>query len=188
MQDRMDDKSWGCAYRSLQTICSWFRQQAYVESPVPTHKDIQQVQSVKKMSKRLLSWLFVCDSLGSGGCWRQTSVLRGIPSVDRIDRGSGGSEPPAWSHIKNPVCKVCCESIELCCDLKGVFCGCHNGGCFLSAKVLIWVPKAENWLTISLLKELRSWLVRRSLFFWFIKASRPFLNNLPFLNVRIESV
>lgn len=45
MQDRMDDKSWGCAYRSLQTICSWFWQQGYVERPVPTHKDIQQVES-----------------------------------------------------------------------------------------------------------------------------------------------
>ncbi|KAG7485398.1 hypothetical protein JOB18_009685 [Solea senegalensis] len=42
MQDRMDDNGWGCAYRSLQTICSWFQQQGYVEHPVPTHKEIQQ--------------------------------------------------------------------------------------------------------------------------------------------------
>ncbi|KAF7666244.1 hypothetical protein LDENG_00112810 [Lucifuga dentata] len=42
MQDRMDDNGWGCAYRSLQTICSWFQQQGYVEQPVPTHKEIQQ--------------------------------------------------------------------------------------------------------------------------------------------------
>jgi len=25
MQDRMDDNGWGCAYRSLQTVVSWFR-------------------------------------------------------------------------------------------------------------------------------------------------------------------
>jgi hypothetical protein len=25
MQDRVDDSGWGCAYRSLQTIVSWFR-------------------------------------------------------------------------------------------------------------------------------------------------------------------
>jgi hypothetical protein len=25
MQDRIDDNGWGCAYRSLQTIVSWFR-------------------------------------------------------------------------------------------------------------------------------------------------------------------
>lgn len=42
MQDRMDDNGWGCAYRSLQTICSWFHQQGYVERSVPTHKEIQQ--------------------------------------------------------------------------------------------------------------------------------------------------
>lgn len=42
MQDRMDDSGWGCAYRSLQTICSWFQQQGYVERSVPSHKEIQQ--------------------------------------------------------------------------------------------------------------------------------------------------
>lgn len=42
MQDRMDDNGWGCAYRSLQTICSWFQQQGYVERCVPSHKEIQQ--------------------------------------------------------------------------------------------------------------------------------------------------
>ncbi|XP_076151109.1 ufm1-specific protease 2 [Alosa pseudoharengus] len=42
MQDRVDDNGWGCAYRSLQTICSWFQQQGYVERAVPTHKEIQQ--------------------------------------------------------------------------------------------------------------------------------------------------
>ncbi|CAL1601311.1 unnamed protein product [Knipowitschia caucasica] len=42
MQDRIDDNGWGCAYRSLQTICSWFQQQGYEERSVPTHKEIQQ--------------------------------------------------------------------------------------------------------------------------------------------------
>ncbi|XP_049427150.1 ufm1-specific protease 2 [Epinephelus fuscoguttatus] len=42
MQDHMDDNGWGCAYRSLQTICSWFQQQGYVERAVPPHKEIQQ--------------------------------------------------------------------------------------------------------------------------------------------------
>ncbi|CAJ1052337.1 Ufm1-specific protease 2 [Xyrichtys novacula] len=41
MQDRMDDNGWGCAYRSLQTICSWFQQQGLTEQSVPTHKEIQ---------------------------------------------------------------------------------------------------------------------------------------------------
>lgn len=42
MQDRVDDNGWGCAYRSLQTICSWFLQQGYTEQTVPTHTHIQQ--------------------------------------------------------------------------------------------------------------------------------------------------
>ncbi|KAJ1525728.1 hypothetical protein ONE63_008936 [Megalurothrips usitatus] len=42
MQDRFDDNGWGCAYRSLQTIVSWFRLQGYTEKDVPTHKQIQE--------------------------------------------------------------------------------------------------------------------------------------------------
>jgi len=41
MQDRMDDKGWGCAYRSLQTIVSWFRLNHYTDRSVPSHADIQ---------------------------------------------------------------------------------------------------------------------------------------------------
>uniref|UniRef100_A0A8C5LNK3 Ufm1-specific protease 2 n=1 Tax=Leptobrachium leishanense TaxID=445787 RepID=A0A8C5LNK3_9ANUR len=42
MQDHVDDNGWGCAYRSLQTICSWFKYQGYTDKPIPTHKEIQQ--------------------------------------------------------------------------------------------------------------------------------------------------
>ena len=42
LQDRFDDNGWGCAYRSLQTICSWFRLQGYSTVAVPSHRDIQQ--------------------------------------------------------------------------------------------------------------------------------------------------
>lgn len=41
MQDHFDDRGWGCAYRSLQTVISWFRHQGYTTQPVPTHKEIQ---------------------------------------------------------------------------------------------------------------------------------------------------
>lgn len=43
MQDNFDDNKWGCAYRSLQTIISWFRFQGYTDVPVPSHREIQQV-------------------------------------------------------------------------------------------------------------------------------------------------
>lgn len=41
LQDRFDDKGWGCAYRSLQTLCSWFRAQHYATRQPPDHKEIQ---------------------------------------------------------------------------------------------------------------------------------------------------
>ena len=43
MQDRMDDNGWGCAYRSLQTLVSWFRLQGYTDKPIPSHHEIQKV-------------------------------------------------------------------------------------------------------------------------------------------------
>uniref|UniRef100_A0A6G1SJC2 Ufm1-specific protease 2 n=1 Tax=Aceria tosichella TaxID=561515 RepID=A0A6G1SJC2_9ACAR len=70
LQDRIQDNGWGCAYRSLQTIISWYKHQAYIYSPdieprapkqtgedktsslraqlhkearVPTHQEIQRV-------------------------------------------------------------------------------------------------------------------------------------------------
>lgn len=42
LQQQMQDKGWGCAYRSLQSICSWFLLQGYTETAVPTHLEIQQ--------------------------------------------------------------------------------------------------------------------------------------------------
>jgi hypothetical protein len=42
MQDEFNDDGWGCAYRSLQTIVSWFRLQGFTSRPIPTHKEIQE--------------------------------------------------------------------------------------------------------------------------------------------------
>lgn len=42
LQDGFDDSGWGCAYRSLQTIVSWFRCQHYSSIEVPSHREIQQ--------------------------------------------------------------------------------------------------------------------------------------------------
>lgn len=41
MQDSFDDKGWGCSYRSLQTLCSWFLLQNFTSLPVPSHQQIQ---------------------------------------------------------------------------------------------------------------------------------------------------
>ncbi|XP_030494344.2 probable Ufm1-specific protease isoform X2 [Cannabis sativa] len=42
MHDGFNDSGWGCAYRSLQTIISWFRLQHYTSTEVPSHREIQQ--------------------------------------------------------------------------------------------------------------------------------------------------
>ncbi|KAJ4961545.1 hypothetical protein NE237_021455 [Protea cynaroides] len=41
LQDGFDDSGWGCAYRSLQTIVSWFKLQHYISIEVPLHREIQ---------------------------------------------------------------------------------------------------------------------------------------------------
>jgi len=41
MQDKFDDTGWGCAYRSLQTLCSWFQRQHYTSRAPPGHREIQ---------------------------------------------------------------------------------------------------------------------------------------------------
>lgn len=43
MQDHFNDKGWGCAYRSCQTIISWFKYQQYTNINVPTHDEIQKI-------------------------------------------------------------------------------------------------------------------------------------------------
>lgn len=43
MQDHFDDDKWGCAYRSLQTLVSWFKLQGYTDRSIPSHREIQQV-------------------------------------------------------------------------------------------------------------------------------------------------
>jgi len=42
MQDGFNDNGWGCAYRSFQTIFSWYRLQGYTQKPIPKHREIQQ--------------------------------------------------------------------------------------------------------------------------------------------------
>lgn len=41
LQDGAQDNGWGCAYRSLQTIISWFNWQGYSNVKMPNHKEIQ---------------------------------------------------------------------------------------------------------------------------------------------------
>ncbi|KAL4149101.1 hypothetical protein QTP88_003117 [Uroleucon formosanum] len=42
-QGGFNDHQWGCAYRSLQTLYSWFKWQGWTNKPVPSIRDIQQI-------------------------------------------------------------------------------------------------------------------------------------------------
>eukprot|EP00048_Salpingoeca_helianthica_P016480 m.232524 g.232524 ORF g.232524 m.232524 type:complete len:540 (-) comp18762_c0_seq1:26-1645(-) len=42
-QDGIDDNGWGCAYRSLQTICSWYILQGYSARTVPSIREVQRL-------------------------------------------------------------------------------------------------------------------------------------------------
>lgn len=63
MQNRFDDNKWGCAYRSLQTLISWFRYQGYTDKPIPTHRDIQ--QCLVDSGDKPFSFLGSCQWIGS---------------------------------------------------------------------------------------------------------------------------
>ncbi|KAG2498059.1 hypothetical protein HYH03_003820 [Edaphochlamys debaryana] len=63
MQDRFNDNGWGCAYRSLQTIVSWFRLQRYTTKPVPTHKAIQ--STLVKMGDKAPSFVGSSNWIGA---------------------------------------------------------------------------------------------------------------------------
>ena len=41
LQDKFDDCGWGCAYRSLQTLCSWYARQHYCARAPPSHREVQ---------------------------------------------------------------------------------------------------------------------------------------------------
>lgn len=34
-------QGWGCAYRSLQTMVSWLKEQGFIQGSIPTHQDIK---------------------------------------------------------------------------------------------------------------------------------------------------
>ena len=56
LQDKLQDNGWGCAYRTLQTICSFFVLQGYSQSvPIPTIQNIQEMLvSLKDKEQRFI--------------------------------------------------------------------------------------------------------------------------------------
>ncbi|KEG15434.1 hypothetical protein DQ04_00071020 [Trypanosoma grayi] len=49
--DGFKDDGWGCAYRSLQTILSWFQYEGLMDKPMPDLRAIQEILAVKDAEK-----------------------------------------------------------------------------------------------------------------------------------------
>lgn len=49
--DGYNDDGWGCAYRSLQTILSWFQYAGYIKESIPTISSIQKILSIVDSDK-----------------------------------------------------------------------------------------------------------------------------------------
>ncbi|KAK4350612.1 hypothetical protein RND71_029925 [Anisodus tanguticus] len=52
LHEGLDDSGWGCAYRSLQTIISWFKLQNYTSIDVPSHRAIKDMYDGAKTRVR----------------------------------------------------------------------------------------------------------------------------------------
>lgn len=63
LQDKFDDKGWGCAYRTFQTIVSWLRLQGYTDKPVPDHRSIQ--ETLVELEERPSSFVGSRDWIGA---------------------------------------------------------------------------------------------------------------------------
>ena len=88
MQDKFNDDGWGCAYRSLQTLCSWFRLQGYSEHPIPSHEEIQKY--LVKVGDKPKSFINSRQWIGST---EVSMCLNGFMNVDsRIMHVSSGAE------------------------------------------------------------------------------------------------
>ncbi|GBF93356.1 ufm1-specific protease-like [Raphidocelis subcapitata] len=81
MQDRFNDSGWGCAYRSLQTIVSWFRLQRYTDKPVPSHREIQSL--LVKLGDKDPSFIGSSNWIGAIELSYVLSEYLGILTVNR---------------------------------------------------------------------------------------------------------
>ncbi|EDV40183.1 uncharacterized protein Dana_GF24081 [Drosophila ananassae] len=88
LQQQVQDKGWGCAYRSLQTICSWFLLQGYTSASIPTHLEIQEY--LHKINDKPASFVGSSQWIGSTEI---SMCLQGFLNVDsKILHVSTGAE------------------------------------------------------------------------------------------------
>lgn len=95
MMGGINDVGWGCAYRSFQTIFSWFRMQGYTEDEVPSHAEIQ--EALVKIGDKEASFIGSKTWIGST---EVSFVLDSKLKVNsRILYVSSGSELPTIAPV-----------------------------------------------------------------------------------------
>ncbi|CAH0628839.1 unnamed protein product [Chrysodeixis includens] len=94
MQDNFNDDGWGCAYRSMQTIFSWFRYQGYTTVAIPSHRDIQ--QCLVNIGDKQPSFLGSKQWIGSTEVMFCLETLLGVQS--RIIFANTGAELQSYAH------------------------------------------------------------------------------------------
>ncbi|XP_067885519.1 ufm1-specific protease 2 isoform X2 [Heterodontus francisci] len=87
LQDDINDSGWGCAYRSLQTIISWFNCQGYINVPIPSHEKIQQL--LVSTGEKGPNIVGSTDWIGS---FELQSVLNSLGITSKIMSFRSGSE------------------------------------------------------------------------------------------------
>lgn len=87
-QQDFNDNGWGCAYRSLQTICSWMILQQYTTKPVPTHTEIQQI--LVDLKDKPKNFVGSTNWIGASEVFLCLDYLYGVSS--RIINVSSGAE------------------------------------------------------------------------------------------------
>jgi hypothetical protein len=73
LQDKENDKGWGCAYRSLQSVWSWFQLQGYTSRAPPSILEIQ--KSVVATGHRPKSLIGTKEWIGSIEVMTSTELL-----------------------------------------------------------------------------------------------------------------
>ncbi|XP_065201535.1 ufm1-specific protease 2 [Planococcus citri] len=91
MHGNFNDNGWGCAYRSLQTLFSWYKHQGWTDHEIPTLREIQQkLVEIKDKPKAFLgsrNWIgsfevsYVLDVMLSVTC-RMLNVAIGESVAD----------------------------------------------------------------------------------------------------------
>ncbi|XP_016931984.3 probable Ufm1-specific protease 2 [Drosophila suzukii] len=96
LQQQVQDKGWGCAYRSLQTICSWFVLQGYTNAPIPTHLEVQEY--LHKINDKPAAFVGSSQWIGSTEI---SMCLQGFLNVDSkiLHVASGGELATVASEL-----------------------------------------------------------------------------------------